>query len=239
MCFIWWFEFYNVFSDIVGELLGILFDSFDCWNKIINYLIVWDVLFYLGYFNEKWMIFICFVFGWDCIFVEGDIDWWFVLWGGVLIDDRLFGLEEICNNCIFVVDDLVVSIVEEVMWFKDSDIVFGVEVNGEICVYLCCIMEVCEMVNDILGGCQLGILYCIFCGVMQVYFMDNMFEGVECLVLWILGFLICLNKVMYDYNIYFVFDIFLGYVVIGFLVEIGLKLDQVMVIIIDWGIWKV
>lgn len=238
MRFTWRLEFHNALSDTAGELLGISFDSFDRWNKITNHLIAWDVPSYPGYLNEKRTIFTRFVPGWDRIFVEGDIDWRLVSWGGVLIDDRPFGLEEICNNCIPAADDPAVSTAEEATWLKDSDIVFGVEVNGETRAYPRRIMEVREMVNDTLGGRQLGIPYCTLCGAMQAYFTDNMPEGVERPVLRTSGLLIRSNKVMYDHNTYSVFDTFLGHAVTGPLAEIGLKLDQATVITTDWGTWK-
>lgn len=200
---------------------------------------VWWVLVLFDYLIVKCVIFINMVFGWDWIFVEGDIDWCFVFWGGVLIDDCFYDMiDELCN-CILVVDNLEVSMVEDVIWLKDDDIVFGIEVNGEYCVYLCWIMEVWEMVNDIFGGCYFGIFYCILCGVVQVYFIDELLDGVECLVLCIFGLLICFNKVMYDVVIYLVFDMFFGMVVIGLFVEKGIVLKQVSVVIIDWGCWKV
>ena len=238
MRFTWRLEFHNALSETAVALLNITFEDFDRWNAITNHLIAWDVPSYPGYLNEKRTIFTRFVPGWDRIFVEGDIDWRLVSWGGVLIDDRPFGLEEICNNCIPAADDPAVSTAEEATWLKDSDIVFGVEVNGETRAYPRRIMEVREMVNDTLGGRQLGIPYCTLCGAMQAYFTDNMPEGVERPVLRTSGLLIRSNKVMYDNNTYSVFDTFLGYAVTGPLAEIGLKLDQATVITTDWGTWK-
>ena len=85
-------------------------------------------------------------------------------------------------------------------WLNDDDIVFGIEVNGEYRAYPRQIMEVREMVNDTLGGRDLGIPYCTLCGSAQAYFTDDVPEGVERPVLRTSGLLIRSNKVMYDLN---------------------------------------
>ena len=100
------------------------------------------------------------------------------------------------------------------------------------------IMEVREMVNDTLGGRNLGIPYCTLCGSMQAYFTDDVPEGVERPVLRTSGLLIRSNKVMYDVNTYSVFDTFLGTAVTGPLADKGVKLKQAGVVTTDWGTWK-
>ena len=99
-------------------------------------------------------------------------------------------------------------------------------------------MEVREMVNDTLGGRDLGIPYCTLCGAAQAYFTDDLPEGVERPVLRTSGLLSRSNKVMYDLNTYSVFDTFLGHAVNGPLAEIDLRLEQATVITTDWGSWK-
>jgi len=99
-------------------------------------------------------------------------------------------------------------------------------------------MEVREMVNDTLGGRDLGIPYCTLCGAAQVYFTDRLPSGVKRPVLRTSGLLIRSNKVMYDVETYSVFDTFLGKAVTGPLAKRGLQLDQATVITSDWGTWK-
>ena len=99
-------------------------------------------------------------------------------------------------------------------------------------------MEVREMVNDTLGGRDLGIPYCTLCGAAQAYFTDEVPEGVERPVLRTSGLLIRSNKVMYDLNTYSVFDTFRGNAVTGPLAEKGIKLKQASVVTTDWGTWK-
>lgn len=238
MRFTWRLEFHNALSSTAGNMLGLSFNDFDRWNEITNHLIAWDVPDFPGYLDVKRAIFTRFVPGWDNIFVEGDIDWRMVSWGGVLIDDRPFGVEEICSNCIPAADDPAVSSADEATWLEDDDIVFGVEVNGEYRAYPRQIMEVREMVNDTLGGRQLGIPYCTLCGAAQAYFTDDVPAGVERPVLRTSGLLIRSNKVMYDRNTWSIFDTFLGHAVTGPLADKGVKLEQATVITTDWGTWK-
>ena len=117
------------------------------------------------YLKTKRAIFTSLVPGWDKIFVEGDIDWRLVSWGGVLIDDRAYDTTDELCNCIPAADNPEVSTAEEATWLKDDDIVFGIGVNGEyrpIAPHY----EVREMVNDTLGGRHLGIplLHALRCG---------------------------------------------------------------------------
>jgi len=100
-------------------------------------------------------------------------------------------------------------------------------------------MEVREMVNDTLGGRDLGIPYCTLCGAAQAYFTDDVPDGVERPILRTSGLLIRSNKVMYDLNTYSVFDTFKGNAVTGPLLEKGVQLEQATVITTDWGTWKV
>ena len=99
-------------------------------------------------------------------------------------------------------------------------------------------MEVREMVNDTLGGRDLGIPYCTLCGAAQAYFTDELPEGVERPVLRTSGLLIRSNKVMYDITTHSVFDTFRGNAVTGPLAEKGMQLKQAGVITTTWGSWK-
>ncbi|WP_434051171.1 MAG: DUF3179 domain-containing (seleno)protein [Roseibium sp.] len=208
------------------------------WGVITDHLIAWDIPAPPDYLAVKRGIFTTIVPGWDRIFVEGDIDWRHVSWGGVLIDNRAYNTtDEICN-CIPAADNPEVSSAEEATWLKDDDIVFGVGVNGEYRAYPRRIMEVREMVNDTLGGRDLGIPYCTLCGAAQAYFTDQLPGGIERPILRTSGLLIRSNKVMYDVNTYSVFDTFLGKAVTGPLHEKDVQLEQAGVVTTDWGTWK-
>ncbi|KIC07672.1 hypothetical protein RA19_23075 [Leisingera sp. ANG-M1] len=208
------------------------------WGAITDHLIAWDIPPPPDYLAVKRAIFTSVIPGWDRIFAEGEIDWRHVSWGGVLIDDRAYDNTDSPCNCIPAADNPEVSSAEEAIWLKDSDIVFGVEVNGEYRAYPRRIMEVREMVNDTLGGRDLGIPYCTLCGSAQAYFTDQLPAGIERPVLRTSGLLIRSNKVMYDVNTYSVFDTFLGKAVTGPLAKRNLQLKQASVVTTDWGTWK-
>jgi len=225
-------------TEAAALLLGKEWQSDDSWVEITNHLIAWDIPAYPDYLRTKRSMFTNFQYGWESLFVEGDIDWRQVSWGGVPIDNRAFGTTDIPCSCIPAVDNPKVSNVANATWLNDNDIVFGIEVNGEYRAYPRRIMEVREMVNDTLGGRDLGIPYCTLCGAAQAYFTDELPDGIERPVLRTSGLLIRSNKVMYDINTYSIFDTFLGKAVTGSLAEVGLQLQPVTVITTDWGTWK-
>ena len=159
-------------------------------------------------------------------------------WVGVNIDDRPFGQTDTPCKCIPAADNPEVSAAAEATWLADDAIVFGIVINGEARAYPRRIMEVREMINDTLGGRDLGIPYCTLCGAAQAYFTDDVPEGVDRPVLRTSGLLIRSNKVIYDVNTYSVFDTFLGKALTGPLAEKGVQLKQASVITTDWGTWK-
>ncbi len=221
-----------------SKLLGKDLPAQNSWGSVTDHLIAWDIPAPPNYLEAKRAIFTSIVPGWDKIFIEGEIDWRHVSWGGVLIDDREYDTTDKTCNCIPAADNPEVSSAEEAKWLNDDDIVFGVVVNGEARAYPRRIMEVREMVNDTLGGRQLGIPYCTLCGAAQAYFTDQLPGGIKRPVLRTSGLLIRSNKVMYDVNTYSVFDTFLGHAVTGPLAKKKVKLKQASVVTTDWGTWK-
>ncbi len=225
-------------ANTAARLLGKAPSNRNDWEVITDTLIAWDVPAPPNYLDAKRAIFTNVIPGWDRIFVEGNIDWRHVSWGGVLIDDRAYDTTDELCNCIPAADNPEVSSAQDATWLKDDDIVFGIEVNGEYRAYPRQIMEVREMVNDTLGGRHLGIPYCTLCGAAQAYFTDDVPAGVQRPVLRTSGLLIRSNKVMYDVNTFSVFDTFLGHAVTGPLADRGVKLKQASVVTTDWGTWK-
>lgn len=225
-------------SNVAFKLLGKKPVSVNKWGVITDHLISWDIPAPSDYLKAKRAIFTTIVPGWDKIFVEGDIDWRHVSWGGVLIDNREYDKTDENCNCIPAADNPEVSSAKDATWLKDSDIVFGIEINGEARAYPRRIMEVREMVNDTLGGRDLGIPYCTLCGAAQAYFTDQLPAGVERPVLRTSGLLIRSNKVMYDITSHSVFDTFLGNAVTGPLLKKKIRLKQASVVTTDWGTWK-
>ena len=231
-------ELNGALGNAASELLEIEPIQQNHWGIVTDYLIAWDIPAPPDYLRVKRAIFTNIVPGWERIFIEGDIDWRLVSWGGVLIDDRPFDTTDSPCNCIPAADNPPVTSADDATWLMDSDIVFGVEVNGEARAYPRRIMEVREMVNDTLGGRHLGIPYCTLCGAAQAYFTDQLPDGVQRPILRTSGLLSRSNKVMYDLTTFSVFDTFLGVAVTGPLADKGVVLEQASVITTDWGTWK-
>ena len=225
-------------AEAATGLLGKEIPTRNAWGVVTDHLIAWDIPAPPDYLEAKRAIFTNLIPGWDRIFVEGDIDWRMVSWGGVLIDARAYDTTDERCNCIPAADNPEVTSAAEATWLDDDDIVFGIEINGEARAYPRQIMEVREMVNDTLGGRDLGIPYCTLCGAAQAYFTDELPAGIERPVLRTSGLLIRSNKVMYDVNSYSVFDTFLGTAVTGPLAEKGVALEQASVVTSEWGAWK-
>ncbi len=225
-------------AEAATGLLGKEIPTRNAWGVVTDHLIAWDIPAPPDYLEAKRAIFTNLIPGWDRIFVEGDIDWRMVSWGGVLIDDRVYDTTDERCNCIPAADNPEVISAVEATWLDDDDIVFGIEIDGEARAYPRQIMEVREMVNDTLGGRDLGIPYCTLCGAAQAYFTDELPAGIERPVLRTSGLLIRSNKVMYDVNSYSVFDTFLGTAVTGPLAEKGVALEQASVVTSEWGAWK-
>ncbi|MEL6548854.1 MAG: DUF3179 domain-containing (seleno)protein [Pseudomonadota bacterium] len=237
MRFTWRLGFDNALAQAASALTGLEFNRPRRWGILTDHLIAWDIPAPPDYLDTKRAIFTRFLPGLEGIFVEGDLDWRIVSWGGVLIDDRVFGDPEICN-CIPAADNPDVSSAADADWLADEAIVFGLVINGEARAYPRRIMEVREMVNDTLGGRDLGIPYCTLCGAAQAYFTDAVPEGVARPILRTSGLLSRSNKVMYDLNTRSVFDTFLGHAVTGPLAEAGVALPRAGLVTTTWGDWK-
>jgi len=187
-------------TQAAAELLDKPFTPQEAWDDVTNHLLAWDIPAPPDYLDYKRAIFTANVPGWESLFQKGEMDWRPVSWGGVLIDNRDYDKTDDGCNCIPGLDNPEVSHAKDTTWLEDDDIVFGIEVNGETRAYPRRIMEVREMVNDTLGGRDLGIPYCTLCGAAQAFYTDNMPAGVQRPILRTSGLLTRSNKVMYDVN---------------------------------------
>ena len=237
-------ELIEVIGARLQEMLGaegIAGDPIDLWKRTTNLLIAWDLPAFPDYQKFKKRIFVLVEPGWEPFFNDPDatIDWRWVSWGGVFIDDRPLGSTLPCpRGCIPSLDDPVVTPASGGDWYPDERVVFGVTINGESRAYPKHQMEIHEMVNDTLGGRRIGMPYCTLCGSAQAYFTDGVPEGIEVPVLRTSGLLSRSNKVMYDLNTSSVFDTFTGEAVSGPLREAGIRLEQATVVSSTWGAWK-
>ena len=178
---------------------------------------------------------------WAPFFADTDaaIDWRWVSWGGVLIDDRPLGATEPCaRGCIPALDDPALTDAAGGDWYPDDAIVFGIIEGDDVVALPKHIMEVHEMVNMTIGGRRFGIPYCTLCGSAQAYYTDRVPDGVDVPVLRTSGLLSRSNKVMYDLTTMSVFDTFTGAAVSGSLQDAGVVLEQGTVTVTTWGEWK-
>ena len=214
-------------------------DPSNPWGDLVDRLIAWDTPAPPDYLPYKRGIYTLVEPGWEPLFADNSVvDWRLVSWGGVRIDDRAFDTTDEECNCIPAADNPQVETAEETTWLDDDDVIFGVEINGEARAYPRQIMEVREMVNDTLGGRDIAMPYCTLCGSAQVYFTDDLPDGVERPVMRTSGLLIRSNKVMYELTTKSVFDTFTGEAVSGELLDKGIVLPQASVVTTTWGQWK-
>lgn len=147
-----------------------------------------------------------------------------VLWGGVRRD----GIPPLKNP------EVLPAAAAD--YLKDTDVVFGVVVNGEARAYPKRILAWHEMVKDQVGGESINGVYCTLCGSMIVYFTeDNEGHHYE---LGTSGFLYRSNKLMYDHQTRSLWSTIKGEPVIGPLVGKGIKLKSHFVVTTSWGEWK-
>ena len=210
------------------------------WGSVANHLIAWDTPDYPGYQEDKGGIFLLLEPAWAPFFADGDaeIDWRYLSWGGVFIDDRELGDPEGCpGGCIPALDDPRVTDAAGGDWYPDERIVFGVVEGDEALAIPLNIAEVHEMFNLTLGGRRIGLPYCTLCGSAQAYYTDNTGAAEEP-VLRTSGLLSRSNKVMYDLRTSSVFDTFTGAAVSGPLQDEAIALEELTVVRSTWGEWK-
>jgi len=146
-----------------------------------------------------------------------------VRWGGVLQD----GIPPLRNPEMVSVD--------EAKYLKDSNIVFGIEVNGDARAYPKRILAWHEMFVDTVGDMPLAGVYCTLCGTVILYKTEH--NGVNHEI-GTSGFLYRSNKLMYDQKTQSLWSTLEGTPVIGPLVGKGIKLDYLSVVTTTWGEWK-
>jgi hypothetical protein len=213
----------------------------DDWLAVTNVLIGWDLPAHPGYREHKAAIFLPIEPAWEPFFTDADaaIDWRWLSWGGVFIDDREIGDGSRCSRaCIPALDDPALTEAAAGDWYPDDRTVFGVVIGGEAVAFPKHIMEVHEMVNLTIGGRRVGLPYCTLCGSAQAYLTDAVPAGVETPVLRTSGLLSRSNKVMYDLVTGSAFNTFTGEAVSGPLQDIGLELEQVSTVATTWDEWK-
>jgi len=148
-----------------------------------------------------------------------------ITWGGVIVD----GIPSLDNPKMIAANNAD--------YIKDSDLVFGIEINGDARAYPLRIMGWHEMFNDTIGGVSVALAYCTLCGSGILY--ETQVEGREKpLIFGSSGFLYRSNKLMYDRETDSLWNQFTGQPVSGPLVNDNIKLKIRPVIITSWKKWK-
>ena len=146
-----------------------------------------------------------------------------IRWGGVKRD----GIPPLKNPAMISA--------KEATYLKDSNVVFGVTVNGDSRAYPKRILAWHEMVKDRIGGEELNGVYCTLCGSMILYRTEIDGQHYE---LGTSGFLYRSNKLMYDHGTKSLWSTLTGEPVVGPLVGRGLKLTPLYVVTTTWGEWR-
>ena len=212
----------------------------DFFTAMGDWVLAWDLPAPPGYREMKRDLFLQIEPRWKAFFddPQSAIDWRHVGWGGVFIDDRPDATKgQICpRGCIPALDQPKTTSAAQGAWYPDNAIVFGLVINGEARAYPKNMMEVHEMVNDTLGGRQIGIPYCTLCRSVQAYFTDR--AGDFKPLLRTSGLLSRSNKFMYDLRTFSAIDTFTGQAISGPLHRANVVLPQATVVISSWAAWR-
>ncbi|MEM7525093.1 MAG: DUF3179 domain-containing protein [Pseudomonadota bacterium] len=122
-------------------------------------------------------------------------------------------------------------------YLLDDDLVFGVEINGDVRAYPLRIMGWHEMFNEEIGGVPVALAYCTLCGA-GILFETKIDRFEDPLIIGTSGFLYRSNKLMYDKTTTSLWNQFTGEPVSGPLRGSGVALKQRPVVIEPWGVWK-
>jgi len=148
-----------------------------------------------------------------------------IAWGGVRVD----GIPSLDNPTLLEAKDAD--------YLLDSDLVFGVEINGDARAYPLRIMGWHEMFNEVIGGVPVALAYCTLCGSGILF--ETAVEGrKEPFIFGSSGFLYRSNKLMFDRQTNSLWNQFTGEPVGGPLVDEGVKLKIRPVAITSWKQWK-
>jgi len=146
-----------------------------------------------------------------------------IRWGGVKQD----GIPPLRNPKMVSAD--------EADYLRDDNIVFGLEVNGDVRAYPKRILAWHEMFVDTVGGVEIAGVYCTLCGTVIPY--KTQLSGVD-YRLGTSGFLYRSNKLMYDKATQSLWSTVRGVPVVGPLVDKGIQLEYIGIVTTTWGEWK-
>jgi len=146
-----------------------------------------------------------------------------VRWGGVKQD----GIPPLRNPNMITAN--------KANYLNDTDVVFGIEINGEFRAYPKRILAWHEMFTDTINGVPLAGVYCTLCGTVILYKTQHNGINYE---LGTSGFLYRSNKMMYDKKTQSLWSTALGKPILGPLVNKNIELEYLSVVTTTWGAWK-
>jgi hypothetical protein len=123
----------------------------------------------------------------------------------------------------------------EATYLKDSNLVFGLVVNGEARAYPKRILAWHEMATDRVGGVDLTIVYCTLCGTVIPFESQ---AGGRSFRFGTSGLLYRSNKLMFDEDTNSLWSTFEGVPVVGALVGSGVRLQAHAVVTTTWKEWR-
>ena len=148
-----------------------------------------------------------------------------IVWGGALYDD------------IPSLDHATMIAADEADYLLDDDLVFGVEINGDVRAYPLRIMGWHEMVNDVIGGVPVALAYCTLCGSGILF--ETQLEGQDQpLVFGSSGLLYRSNKLMLDRGSNSLWNQYSGEPVVGPMADSDIKLVIRPMTISSWKDWR-
>ena len=147
-----------------------------------------------------------------------------IVWGGVRKD----GIPALVNPALIEAD--------AADYLSPEELVFGVEINGDVRAYPLRILDWHEMFNDVVGGVPVALAYCTLCGSGILY--ETAVAGRDQpFVFGSSGFLYRSNKLMYDRQTNSLWNQFTGLPVVGELTGSGITLRTRPVAITTWKNW--
>jgi len=149
-----------------------------------------------------------------------------IVWGGVSAKD---GIPPLTNPPLIDAT--------EAQFMSDSELVFGISINGDVRAYPYRFMDWHEMLNDVIGGQPVSLAYCTLCGSGILF--DTTVPGRQApLVFGSSGFLYRSNKLMFDRATDSLWNQFTGKPVVGALVDSGIELETLPLVTTTWGKWR-
>ena len=122
----------------------------------------------------------------------------------------------------------------EATYLTPDELVFGVEINGEARAYPHRLMDWHELVNDVVGGVPVALVYCTLC---RSGILFDARAGGRTFTFGSSGLLYRSNKLMYDRETESLWMTIPGEPVGGPLAASGLKLKKLPVVITTWQDW--